>query len=188
MLNLEHFEDHDQDSLVDAFIQRDYTREPAQLSVYDDCFGDLFVYGQEYGPTLLIRAHGESNAYEIAIDESRTIEDDDVIEAYGFYTTENKGVQYLCSDHEEIGISTDLPWCNGARLLVGTFLTVKDVLEHVGELVERYELALVEGYQYQSNASGTGIVCTGHYEWMVSLESYNQHGTDETITPVWRED
>jgi hypothetical protein len=30
---------------------------------------------------------------------------------------------------------------------------------------------LIEGYEYQSNASGTGIVDVGHYAWMREVEA-----------------
>ena len=81
MLNLEHIRNND-DMLNDAFIQRSYG--PQQLKVYDDYFGDLFVYGHEFGPTMLIRAQSWESAYSIAIDESVSIDNSELFEAYGF--------------------------------------------------------------------------------------------------------
>ena len=37
------------------------------------------------------------------------------------------------------------------------------------KLVDGAELELAEGYRYQSNFSGTGIVFTGYYEWLEGL-------------------
>jgi hypothetical protein len=57
-----------------------------ELTVSDDCWGPLWIYGQEFGPTMVVRASTFETAYEIAIDESKTIAPADVPEAYGFDT------------------------------------------------------------------------------------------------------
>ena len=104
------------------------------LDIYDDCYGPLWVYGHEFGPTMVIRASTFETAYEIAIDESLTIAQSEVPEAYGFNTQ--------------------------AEL---------DAVVEAGEYPD-----LIEGYRYQSNSTGTGIVNVGHYEWFEEL-------TPETI-------
>ena len=99
------------------------------LVTYDDGFGPLWIYGHEYGPTIIVRAMSFEAAYEIAIDESLTIAPSEVPEAYGF-----------------------------------------DTQEELSAVVEAGEYPdLLEGYQYQSNATGTGIVEVGHYEWCEEL-------------------
>ena len=104
------------------------------LDIYDDCYGPLWVYGHEFGPTMVIRASTFETAYEIAIDESLTIAPSEVPEAYGFDTQEELDTVVEAGEHPD----------------------------------------LLEGYQYQSNATGTGIVNVGHYEWIEEL-------TPETI-------
>ena len=116
--------------------------------VYDDCSGDLYVYGQEYGPICLIRANSWEAAYEIAIDESPPVALDDVHEAYGFDT------------------QAELDDARRANPDGGP--------------------ELAEGYQYQTNATGTGIVNSGYYEWLNTLDEFNRGG--DQITPVWTRD
>lgn len=55
------------------------------VEVYDDSMGPLWICGFEYGPTMIIRASSFEAAWEIWVDESQTIDEDDVPEAYGFY-------------------------------------------------------------------------------------------------------
>lgn len=148
------------------------------MKFYDDgsFYSAYFAYGHEFGTSLVIRTNNESNAYEIAIDESRTIEPDEVPEAYGFYFMQAKSCfapdkgepWYICSD-TEFGqmVSEAVLKCTGDRKCIGdTFATREDALQFALEFIQEHECELIEGYQYQSNSSGTGIVNVGHYEWL----------------------
>lgn len=55
------------------------------IDCYDDSDGPLWLFGHEFGTTMVIRARSFEAAWEIAIDEAKTIADDEVPEAYGFY-------------------------------------------------------------------------------------------------------
>ena len=149
------------------------------LSVYDDCGDNLYLYGQEFGPTLLIQADSESSAYGIAIDESKTIEPDDLVEAYGFYLMQachwnektSNARWYVLSDHEEHGdtVSAETLVCEGDRRSIGNYETKAQAVSACAAYVGENEIDLVEGYQYQDNATDTGIVNVGHYEWLRCL-------------------
>jgi hypothetical protein len=104
------------------------------LRYYDDCMGPLWVCGEEFGPSWIIRAQSYESAYEIWTDERPTIPQDEVHEAYGF-------------DSDADMLECDRQCREGWR-----------------EYPD-----LIEGYTYQSNFSGTGIVATGHCEWLHEL-------------------
>lgn len=111
------------------------------VRVYDDGDGPLWVYATNSGPwmvtRMVIRAQSFEDAYSIAIDESTTIAESDVPEAYGF----------------------DGP--NGA-------LELRHATERAEAGLGEYP-DLQEGYQYQDNASGTGIVWVGYHESLREL-------------------
>lgn len=149
------------------------------MRFYDDgSFHDqFFAYGHEFGTVLVIRTDDESTAYDIAIDESATISPDEVHEAYGFYLMQAKSCfapdngekWYICSDVKNHGstVSEDILKCRGDRKCIGdAFDTREDAIAYALQYIQENELDLIEGYQYQSNFTGTGIVNTGHYEWI----------------------
>jgi hypothetical protein len=135
-----------------------------EVQVYDDGapgWGySWYLCGHEFGPTFLIRADNESSAYEIWIDESPTIEVDDVPEAYGAF---DKLVEHM----EKLGHENDYPLRDFANRWNPWFFQVSTHNANYTGAWDSWNLD--EGYQYQSNASGTGIVSVGHYEWMRSL-------------------
>ncbi len=109
---------------------------------YDDAEGGLWLFGNEHGVTMVIRARSFDAAWEIAIDEAPTVDDSQVPEAYGF---DGDGESY---GHGE---------------------TAADKLRQAVELAEAGDgeyPELVEGYSYQANSTGTGIVDVGHYAWL----------------------
>ena len=55
--------------LTAAFYQCHAGADPRPLSHYDDGDGGLYVYGNEFGATALIRASSWENAYSIAEDQ-----------------------------------------------------------------------------------------------------------------------
>ena len=161
-------------TLVGALIE-----DSAQtLRVYDDYWGELHLYGDEHGPSMLIRTSGESSAYEIAIDESPTIDARDVHEAYGFYIHRDG------SWRNPVG-----PWILHDEVTDKKYPLFSDerACEYALEIARADERDLQEGYQYQSNSSGTGIVCAGHHEWLSTLKDYNS-STCHKIVPIWTED
>lgn len=103
--------------------------------VYDDMIGSIWVYSSadRGGIVAVIRAKSLESAYEIMLDESPTISEEDVPEAYGYDSVEE----------------------------------LNKVLED-GDYPE-----LLEGYQYQANFSGTGIVYVGLNGEM--LERYSKY-------------
>jgi hypothetical protein len=111
---------------------RDESNYP--IDVYDDGDGAVWLWGDETGVRRVIRARSFEAAWGIAIDESPTIDETDVPEAYGF-------------DGAHAALR---PRQAGERADAGD-----------GEYPE-----LVEGYEHQDNASGTGIVNVGHYAWL----------------------
>ena len=106
------------------------------VKVYDDGykFGyPLWIYGDEFGPTFIVAAQTFEDAYEIVMDESFTIEENEMYEAFGF-------------DNEE---------------------DYQAALVHMGK--GEYP-DLQEGYTFQSNCTGTGIVHHGYHEWLRELD------------------
>jgi hypothetical protein len=112
------------------------------LKVYDDWVGRLWLFGEEYGPTMLIRARSFADAWEIMLDESPTIPESDVPEAYGY--------------HDNGPIET-------AKQRLDA--DVKAAIDGVADYPE-----LLEGYEYQPNSSGTGIVSVSEYAWLREFE------------------
>jgi hypothetical protein len=104
------------------------------LAVYDDGDGPLWLFGHEYGASLLIRARSYETAWEIAVDEAKPIDEAEVPEAYGF---------------------------DGPNAALELRHAVERADAGAGEYPE-----LVEGYEHQANATGTGIVNLGHYTWL----------------------
>jgi hypothetical protein len=149
------------------------------MRFYDDgsFYDQFFAYGHEFGTMLVIRTNDESTAYDIAIDESPTIAPDEVPEAYGFYLMQAKSCfapdngekWYVCSDVDNHGktVSETILKCTGDRQCIGdAFDTREAAIAYALQYIGANELDLIEGYQYQSNSTGTGIVNVGHYEWI----------------------
>jgi hypothetical protein len=122
-------------TLVSATTENGY-----ELAVYDDGDGPLWLYGQEFGCSMVIRARSFEQAWGIMLDESFTIEDSEVWEAYGYNSEEEYAA--VCDRimaEEADGVYPEWP-------------------------------GLAEGYEYQSNFTGTGIVDVGHYSWLREAE------------------
>lgn len=119
---------HDDHTLLSA-----QTQYGTPIQVYDDSWGPLWLYSTDpYGHiAMIIRTQTFEEAWDIAIDESVTILESELHEAYGLTLEEFKA------------LDSDVDEC--------------------------LELQLQEGYRYQSNFTGTGIVETGHYEHLEPL-------------------
>lgn len=160
------------------------------VKFYDDCGSIFYAYGNEFGLSQIILCDSEQSAYEIAIDESPTIEPADVIKAYGFYLmqacryNDHEGKKtapfYVLSDHDEHGESTSesVLFCTGDRLTIGgSFDDEQSAIDYAMSYIAEHEIDLIEGYQYQSNASDTGIVSVSYYEWL-------REATDSEIAQI----
>jgi hypothetical protein len=149
------------------------------MRFYDDgsFYDQFFAYGHEFGTSLVIRCHSLEQAYDIAIDESNTIEPDEVPEAYGFYlmqakhwnAPDNGEKWYICSDVDNHGetVSETILECRGDRQCIGdAFDSRGAAIDFALQYIRDNDINLIEGYRYQDNSTGTGIVNTGHYEWI----------------------
>ena len=114
----------DNETLTAAFSE--YGRE---IQTYDDGFGKLWAYSQEFGVMFVVRATSFESALECVYDELPPVPADELYEAYGF-------------DNEE------------------DFRKVQE-----SDLVPD----LAEGYSYQANFTGTGIVNHGYYEGLTEI-------------------
>lgn len=132
--------------------------------------GDLYVFGDEYGPTLVIRAESFSSAWEIAIDESRSIELDEVPEAYGFWIHGDNKLWWAKDEESD--------------RIYGPYSSKESAHDAVYTIMESQERDLAEGYEYQPNGTGTGIVNVGHYVWLSELDKYNE-GVQQPIVPIF---
>jgi len=114
----------------------------------------LYVFGHEYGPTHMICAPNESDAYGIWLDVQPTISHDDLDDAYGFSCRASYNLYCRLRDDEN----------NDVNLMLARKLGELEEVSFDSSDVESWP-NLVEGYDYQPNASGTGIVDVGHYLW-----------------------
>jgi hypothetical protein len=125
--------------------------------------GEWFVAGQEFGPTVLIHARSFESAWEAWIDESPTIPESEVPEAYGVDDSEE-----MITWREAHPITTycgpeydtwSAAWLVEAERILGAWVDK-------ARNEERDYPELIEGYEMQSNFSGTGIVYVGDHSWV----------------------
>lgn len=122
----------------------------------------FFLAGFEHGPSWLIHVesyHGDGfeSAWEAWVDSMHTIDKEELIEAYSpgrgkgsFLDMAVDAEREDTPDHRVDQAGHDEWWDRVRRA--------------ANEALEACEEAeLVEGYSYQSNATGTGIVSMGHY-------------------------
>lgn len=140
-----------------------------QAGAISDC-SRFYVAGHEFGPTHLIHVeayHGDGyqSAWEEWIDESPTIEEDELVEAYGL-----DGESFIDQAHAKA--RGDNPpygtpgWDEAMKKIRGhAKLLLKQAGDRAQEGLGEYP-DLIEGYEHQSNSSGTGVVSVGHYAWM----------------------
>ena len=117
----------------------------------DGGFGPLWLYRTAGGERCLVRAQTFEDALEAVYDLLPTVEIDRIPEAYGLYITPDITYQYwrlvdeTTTDHVTLGVY------QSERAAIQAAFQV---------LAEQPELDLVEGYQFQPNASGSGIIET----------------------------
>ena len=155
------------DSLVSATVN------DSKLATYDDHLGEtLFLAYNEFGPFKVIRAEHFGSAWEIMVDEMPTIEPSELPEAYGMYILESEnalGNFGLYSDLDNGDGTREVNEYNVTHTLLNRYPTRESAHAAAMSYAESKELDLIEGYEYQSNSSGTGIVDVGHYIGMVEL-------------------
>ena len=134
----------------------------SRIPVYDDGFGDVWLYREASGLMGIVRSLSWHDAYACCQDEIMTrVDGDEVIEAYGFYVIGHRGSFWLISDVELKQTSTrwesfqdEFP----GRVVVGAYATQESAIAHCQSIIEEEQLDLIEGYEYQPNSTGTGIV------------------------------
>ena len=134
---------------------------------YDGAFGDWYIYVGNIGywtcPFALVRELSWSDAYDAAIDVMPTIAQEDIPEAYGLWVHEVAD-SWLITD--ETANENSLQ----------TFSTEQAAISAALDLCQDRDLA--EGYTYQSNFTGTGIVSLPEYEDLrpVNPETLSERG------------
>ncbi len=126
----------------------------------DDCF----IAGHEFGYTHLILEDYLDSAWETFLDDSPTIDDSELPDAYGCF---DKFVEHM----EKLGHDNTQQlreFCS--RYEIDFFGIKTDEMHTSGEYWE-----LIEGYEYQPNYVGTGIVNVGHYTYIHELSTLNDY-------------
>ncbi len=141
----------------------------------NDC-DRFFVCGFEFGPQRLIHARSYEAAWEAWVDESETIPESELVEAYGIVDDYRAEFDALPSPEGE----STAAWCE--RFYAWCRIKLEELDEAArdgrGEFPE-----LIEGYEYQSNASGTGIVSMGHYAWMNEIDASDIEVVRKEVEP-----
>jgi len=152
---------NDDQSLIGAYTT-DALDERHPLEIYDDTWGSLWVYSEVYGPMGIVRAQSFESAYEICQDEIMSrVPEEDLLDAYGLYVLKHKDSFYLCPDFDtlnEYGWRETFSGLIPARHVLSEFATRQGAEVEGRRLIVKHELDLIEGYEYQPNATGTGIV------------------------------
>lgn len=128
----------------------------------------FFVAGFEHGPHVLIHARSFENAWEAWVDQSATIPESELIEAYGI--VDDYRDEYTAA-HGPVPAWSDQPawraWHDA--FYVACHARLKELGDKAHDTGDNYP-ELIEGYEMQSNSSGTGIVSMGHYAWMNEID------------------
>lgn len=127
--------------------------------------GQFFLAGAEFGATHLIHASSFGAAWGAWIDESPTIDQDEVFEAYGIDDCKEMAAwkdthpaPMTMFDHSEWEA-----WIAGKKAEALRILAQWDA--DAGQGLRQDYPELIEGYEMQDNSSETGIVDVG-YSWM----------------------
>lgn len=133
-----------------------------KVKFYQDATGldeRFYLFGREYGAEMIVSCYdGDGTAHGIWLDELTPIEYEEVHEAYNAF---DKLLEYM----EAKGYENDQQlrgFCNRWCKFYFNVDTKED------GAWDRWELD--EAYQYQPNATDTGIVYAGHYEWMREID------------------
>jgi hypothetical protein len=125
---------------------------------------EFFLAGNEFGAEVLIHARSYEDAYEAWIDASETIPESEVPEAYGIDDCPEMGVWKETHPAPQYFSPAWSIWCEEEQTEARRILSQWDEDAREGKRKDYPEL--IEGYQYQSNSSGTGIVSVPDYAWL----------------------
>lgn len=128
----------------------------------------FFACGFEHSATHLIHARSFDAAWEAWVDELPTIPESELIEAYGI--VDDYRDEYEKIDPPPAWGSTEWgAWrARFAEACEKELQRRGEVAEETGGEIDYPQL--IEGYEMQSNCSGTGIVDMGHYAWMREVD------------------
>lgn len=126
--------------------------------------GEWYVAGHEFGATHLIHASSFDDAWEAWIDASPTIGADELPEAYGIDDSREMEAWKKSHPAPVYRAPEWSAWVDAKNAEAKRILAQWDDDARNG--VRKDWPELIEGYENQSNASGTGIVDVGHYAWM----------------------
>jgi hypothetical protein len=145
-------------------------RDPVTVELLDESGlssnpDSFFVAGFEFGPHVLIHARSFESAWEAWVDDMPTIPECELIEAYG-----------IVDDYRDEYVAAH-PIPSGAgdafHAWHAFYVACNVRLRELGDKAQAggndYP-ELIEGYEMQSNCSGTGIVSMGHYAWMNEID------------------
>lgn len=135
------------------------TEHGTQIPTYDDGSGPVWLYREAGGLVGVVRARTWEDAYEICQDEIMTrVDEGEVIEAFGFYVMHHNDRFWACPD-VEVG---DARWQTfdqiPSREVLGSWRARGNAVQACFNVIREEELDLVGGYEWQPNATGTGIV------------------------------
>lgn len=122
------------------------------IKVWDDGSGPLWAYQESLGIVGIIRAQTWEKAYECMLDSIlEPIADDEIPEAYGLY---------ILPDNEfavEVKVWTIVDDVKETRTAFSNESLAK---LYIQDIIKSQERDLIEGYDYQPNSTGSGIVLT----------------------------
>ena len=128
--------------------------------MHDITVDDVHIAGNEFGYTHLILSDSFDSAWEEFIDQSETIPESELPDAYGAF---DKFVEHM----EKLGHENAYQLREFCTRYESDFFRIES--ERMQEAGDYWEL--IEGYEYQSNFTGTGIVFTGHCTYLHELTS-----------------
>lgn len=121
----------DQIQLKDnTYLKSATSRFGNPIATEDDCWGPLWVCGEEFGASFIVRAPEFESAWEMWVNQMPTIPEAELAEAYGIESAVEWEMITACSD-----VYPELAEC----------------------------------HEYQTQASGTGVVFTGYHAWLQPL-------------------
>lgn len=162
-----------EDTNAFTFAVKHDGRDPDTVTLLDDSGlstnPDSFsVAGFEFGPHVLIHAGSYESAWEAWVDDMPTIPESELIEAYGIvddYRDEYTAAHGPVPPYYER--SAWDAWHDAFHAACNVRL--RELGDKANETGGDYP-ELIEGYEMQSNCSGTGIVSIGHYAWMNEID------------------
>lgn len=113
-----------------------------------------YVVSNEFGPTCLVHACGYEDAWSAWLDEQPTIPESELPHAYNVYDSTEMRVWREANPLPAFGSGEWQAYRDAERAEI----------ERVFGLRNNWEL--VEGFEFQNNGSGTGIVDVGLYATM----------------------